>query len=711
MPDESEGKGMTSMPQLNRSITIALLVFLWVLTIPGLVQAAPSAQNATGLTLDNLKNAEYRTQYTPTRTVTLTDGVYEDSDARLRIELTDFYALGDLNGDGLDDATAILMATAGSNAPFYELVALINNTDQTAIGGLILLGEGVKLNELAIVNGTIVVDYLRPQPGDAVCCPSRQVTQRYFSRRGLLTPQQTKSFGQIFPYQDGQLYGYVNALGEVVIEPQFTLASEFSEGMAAVSYDGRTTGYINQLGELVIEPRFSYGGNFVQGLALVGVPGVDAHAPFLSVYIDRAGRFVFGDQRFVSAEPFSEGLAAVSLDGEQYGYLDLMGNLVIEPQFSQAEAFGEGVAPAQIGDKYGYIDRAGKFTIDPQYESAEPFQNGLAQVVLGGKTGYINHSGQIVIEPVFDYGRDFIAGRALVAQEGKLVYIDQVGNVVIDIPNLTRAGDFAEGLAAVAVDDQFGYIDAQGNFVVPPGFSYAGNFENGLAVVHTSQSWGLINSIGELVLEIDRFAPVAVAKTGGAFASASGQPTVSTFAASSQAAAAAGIKTELIQYVPTLPDEVRTGTCSGNSELLALPGAWHCTVEGDAVDPCLVGDDGETLVCAPSPMEKYPGFRLLLEKPLPEANVTAQPPSELWQVRTDDDILCSVSRMGDMLIEEKRLTHVCQDGTALLGEIDRNGDLWIVEKATLVNSEEGEFTVENSGQVGIVTAWQVAEPK
>ena len=367
---------MTKHIKLLFTLIFALLML--GLTGVGLTQAEPSTQTAPSVTLETLKNAEYRTQSTITRTVQLSDGVYEEPATGLRIELSEFSTLGDLNQDGVDDGAAVLITTSGQQTPFYELAAVTSSNEQTAIAGLILLGEGVKVNELTIENGEIVIEYLRPQPGDDACCPSRLVTERFSSRLGMLVPKQTKSFGQLFPYQSGQLYGYINAVGEIVIEPQFTLAGEFSEGMATVSYDGKTTGFINQIGELVIEPRFSYAGQFIQGLAIVALPGVDADAPFLSAYIDRTGRFVFGEQRFYSAEPFSEGLAAVSPDGERYGYIDLLGTLVIEPQFAYAEPFSEGLAPAQVGDLVGYIDRTGAFVFEPQFAAADPFQKGLA---------------------------------------------------------------------------------------------------------------------------------------------------------------------------------------------------------------------------------------------------------------------------------------------------------------------------------------------
>ena len=108
-------------------------------------------------------------------------------------------------------------------------------------------------------------------------------------------------------------------------------------------------------------------------------------------------------------------------------------------------------------------------------------------------------------------------------------------------------------------------------------------------------------------------------------------------------------------------------------------------------------------------MQTYGGFRLELTKPLPAVQITAQPPSPIWQVRTDDNELCSVNRLGNLEVDGQIVTHICDDGLALLGAIDRSGDRWTVEKGTLVNNTEGVLTVEERHRVGIIIAWSAIE--
>ncbi|MEM6261759.1 MAG: WG repeat-containing protein [Bacteroidota bacterium] len=54
--------------------------------------------------------------------------------------------------------------------------------------------------------------------------------------------------------EDG-LWGYLDASGNIAIEPQFYSAGEFSQGLAAVRKKG-TYGCLNKNGAFVIPPQF-----------------------------------------------------------------------------------------------------------------------------------------------------------------------------------------------------------------------------------------------------------------------------------------------------------------------------------------------------------------------------------------------------------------------------------------------------------------------
>ncbi|MDW8114786.1 MAG: WG repeat-containing protein, partial [candidate division WOR-3 bacterium] len=80
------------------------------------------------------------------------------------------------------------------------------------------------------------------------------------------------TYKKIEPFFDKnkRKWGYKDKKGEIVIEPQFDEALNFSEGLARVKIGGKW-GYIDENGTLVIEPKFDDGFPFYEGKARVKV--------------------------------------------------------------------------------------------------------------------------------------------------------------------------------------------------------------------------------------------------------------------------------------------------------------------------------------------------------------------------------------------------------------------------------------------------------
>ncbi|NJR40146.1 MAG: WG repeat-containing protein [Leptolyngbyaceae cyanobacterium CSU_1_4] len=61
---------------------------------------------------------------------------------------------------------------------------------------------------------------------------------------------------------------------------------------------------------------------------------------------------------------FSAGLAAVQVAGK-IGFINTMGQFVIEPQFQKAGSFSDSWAWVQLADQFRYIAPNGEFLKDP----------------------------------------------------------------------------------------------------------------------------------------------------------------------------------------------------------------------------------------------------------------------------------------------------------------------------------------------------------
>lgn len=121
--------------------------------------------------------------------------------------------------------------------------------------------------------------------------------------------QSSREFpSKLLPVLQGDRWGYVDARGQMSINPLYDAAGVFSEGLAAVQIDGKY-GYIDEGGNIVIEPRFEFASEFSESLALVLVGGESKGYG----YIDKQGKLVIS-ARFRGADNFHEGLAAVGMN-------------------------------------------------------------------------------------------------------------------------------------------------------------------------------------------------------------------------------------------------------------------------------------------------------------------------------------------------------------------------------------------------------------
>ncbi len=336
-------------------------------------------------------------------------------------------------------------------------------------------------------------------------------------------------------------YGYMDTTGRVLITTQFKDAQSFSDGFAAVEVDGKW-GYIDRNGQMMIQPQFLKARPFVDGRARVEV------SPDSWRYIDRTGK-VASDIVFkwsIYADDFSEGLAAIYVEdakrfeclpgvdqdvrrqyndeGRPYvsssfcgrwGFVDLAGKLVIDPQFIEAFRFSDGLAAVRVRSPnvedqkswlYGYIDRTGARVIAPQFEAAFDFSEGVARVVVNGRKTFIDRTGKRLTESIFDDAKDFHEGLAQVKINDRWGYIDRTGKLVIPA-EFTMAGRFSEGRAAARRSGKLGgFIDRTGTMVIREQFGVAWPFSDGLARVKIGDgsglfdNWGYIDKSGKVVI-------------------------------------------------------------------------------------------------------------------------------------------------------------------------------------------------------------------
>lgn len=106
------------------------------------------------------------------------------------------------------------------------------------------------------------------------------------------------------------------------------------------------------------------------------------------------------------APVFSDGLIRVKTQNGKWGFIDTEGNEKIQPAYSDACAFSNGLAAVQKDGKWGYIDTEGQFQIEPRFRDALDFnESGRAQVQSAAGWHVIDQQGQLVYftsQPIVD---------------------------------------------------------------------------------------------------------------------------------------------------------------------------------------------------------------------------------------------------------------------------------------------------------------------
>ena len=203
--------------------------------------------------------------------------------------------------------------------------------------------------------------------------------------------------GYLFPIQENGLYGYIDSLGNHIIEPQFLWGSSFANGVAMVVVDtiykeymnsdmmeaGEVSeplkeyrmfvkyGFINRSGEFVLPPNY---------LGYVIMPeygyvedNIDDCSSALYRYHFRNERAMFNDTTTWRC-----------------GYMDLKGKIVVKPTYYWSRRFRSGYAvvnkkvaePLYIKDlcitpsklRCAYIDRDGNEKTDFIFETLTDFE-------------------------------------------------------------------------------------------------------------------------------------------------------------------------------------------------------------------------------------------------------------------------------------------------------------------------------------------------
>jgi hypothetical protein len=294
-------------------------------------------------------------------------------------------------------------------------------------------------------------------------------------------PKAGKTAVRVSVWREDSLYGFVDASGCVITEPIYPRALPYCEGLAAIKGDSGFE-YIDRAGNKAFDRVFDYVGCFSRGFA--AVMAKDEGGRLRSLLVDRKGNtkldigtaksfnlswdYLGASRLRVSQSSLHDGLAPFSARDESMGYMDVAGNIVIEPRFRMCDNFREGVGCVEFGAKKTALDTQGHTIVEGQFDLLSGAQGGMIIGRKPGRTSYFDKAGQLIFELPHPGGGDYGEFHERMA--------------VICLPN-PREGGVGRGL-----------VHDTGKIVLEPVFHSISPFQAGIAVACYRGTWGLLNA-------------------------------------------------------------------------------------------------------------------------------------------------------------------------------------------------------------------------
>ncbi|MEY8338322.1 WG repeat-containing protein [Lachnospiraceae bacterium 62-35] len=422
---------------MKKAVTLALTAFFilgWVVTVKGLIEK-PSAYYAL------MKEAQ---KYEEQKIYVMAIERYKDAQAyqpdslELKMKIAENYRL-------LGDGSAFVNRSNEINSAYNYPVANVerladyyieNKLEKKAIS---LLQNGMKVHKNAdslkerfeklrytytdlFIRYEDILDFrndsavvMTEERYGVIDTKGNVRVRANYNWAGALSSDRT-----LIPVLENGEYFYVNERGYRILVPETDQKVEalgvFCSDVAPAKINGKY-GYIDNKFHQV--SPFEWDGATVIQNKLGAVKQGDKWAVINSKY-DTITDFIYEEIK-------TDDYGYCSISGRIFaktagGYVMLndKGEQVTETLFEDAKPFlTEQPTAVKVNGKWGFVDLDGNMVIEPQYADARPFSNGLAPVMPGSSWGYITQENQLVIEDKFLDAKSFYKGVAPVKENSR----------------------------------------------------------------------------------------------------------------------------------------------------------------------------------------------------------------------------------------------------------------------------------------------------
>lgn len=240
---------------------------------------------------------------------------------------------------------------------------------------------------------------------------------------------------------------------------------------------------------------------------------------------DSSGQTVSDGFDFISPR-FHNGVTTYK-ENNLFGLMNTSGEIIVDAKFAKIGQLDEDLIPAsEDGQYFGYVNINGEFVIEPQWnEAAYPFVEGQAVVrsrsAQGPTTSIIDKDGRVLfssttidqvvnaIQPGFCFSTYTDSGECYLVwtPDNEMVNVNQENGYDEHSLRIDSRPYFSEGLLPIYVysygndydNSGYGYINRWGKMVIDPGYSSVTKFSNGYAYAAKEyvSPWGVKNEPDE----------------------------------------------------------------------------------------------------------------------------------------------------------------------------------------------------------------------
>lgn len=195
----------------------------------------------------------------------------------------------------------------------------------------------------------------------------------------------------LLPFFKDGLWGFMDEIGRIAIQPAYQSAMFFSEGLAAVKLQGMF-GYVNVLGHMEIVQKFLDAESFCGKTAIVfhgGYSIIDKHGDFL---LKHKYELLYG------IDPLGKTFAARRSNDQKLGIIDSEDCIVWPFVFDDIEGSDEcGWWKGSQGRRHVFRDAQGNEKRNFLFDEMSGFHENVAIVGNGGKYGVVDRNGNEVL--------------------------------------------------------------------------------------------------------------------------------------------------------------------------------------------------------------------------------------------------------------------------------------------------------------------------